>query len=71
MKIFLHQPTCIGCGSCVDMTPAYFYFNEDGKAAVYGAVAVKDKQATELFPEDEAEARTVAATCPSKCIEVK
>jgi hypothetical protein len=53
------------------MTPAYFYFNEDGKAAVYGAVAVKDKQATELFPEDEAEARAVAATCPSKCIEVK
>lgn len=69
MRTISLQPSlCIGCGSCVDIMPAYFSFNDSGRAQLFGAAPAGDSEATVIFPDDEVAAREVVAVCPSKCI---
>ncbi|WP_320054819.1 ferredoxin [uncultured Acetobacteroides sp.] len=69
-KIVLTPIECIGCGTCVDIAPAYFVMDENGKANLFGGRSEKDTIATELFPGDDDVLASVMACCPSRCISV-
>jgi len=51
---------CIGCGLCPNICPSVFTMLDEGVAAA------KD----EIFPEEEAQAREAAESCPVSAIEL-
>jgi ferredoxin len=69
-KVALTPFECIGCGSCVDIAPAYFVMDENGKANLYGGRPEKDTIVTELFPGDDDALASVITSCPSRCISI-
>lgn len=66
--ILLHQPSCIGCGSCTDIAAAYFVMDHNGKASLFDGRTEKDCIAVELFPGDEELVASAIACCPSRSI---
>lgn len=71
MKILLSKPACIGCASCVDIAPAYFFMDLEGKASLYGENVAKKLVAIDLFQQDQELIQDVIDCCPSKCIELR
>lgn len=59
MSIHVNE-SCVGCGLCVSMCPGVFTMTDEGVAAA------RD----EIFPEQEAQAREAAESCPANAIEV-
>ncbi|RHR11258.1 ferredoxin [Pseudoflavonifractor sp. AF19-9AC] len=59
MTIHVNE-SCVGCGLCVSMCPGVFTMTDEGVAAA------RD----EIFPEQEAQAREAAESCPANAIEV-
>lgn len=59
MKAVVDHETCIGCGLCVDVCPAVFEMNADGKAEAKGDIVPVDS---------EAECREAADQCPVDAI---
>ena len=51
---------CIGCGLCTGICPTAFLMTDEGVAAA------RD----EIFPEQEAQAREAAESCPAGAIEI-
>ena len=51
---------CIGCGLCTGICPTAFLMTDEGVAAA------RD----EIFPEQEAQAREAAESCPASAIEL-
>lgn len=51
---------CVGCGLCVSMCSGVFSMTDEGVAAA------RD----EIFPEQEAQAREAAESCPAGAIEI-
>ena len=51
---------CIGCGLCTGICPEAFTMTDEGVAAA------RD----EIFPEQEAQAREAAESCPVSAIEI-
>lgn len=70
-RIVLSTFECIGCGSCVDIAPAYFMMDDMGKANLFGGRAEKEAVATELFPGDDDAVQMALRSCPSKCIAIE
>ena len=59
MTIHVNE-TCVGCGLCTSMCPGVFTMTDEGVAAA------RD----EIFPEQEAQAREAAESCPASAIEL-
>ena len=59
MTIHVNE-SCVGCGLCVSMCPGVFTMTDEGVAAA------RD----EIFPEQEAQAREAAESCPAGAIEI-
>ena len=60
MQIIIDTYLCNGCGTCIEMCPDVFQFDEfSGKAAL----VVADPVVTD-------EVHQAAAYCPEKCIEI-
>ena len=57
--ISIDQDECLGCESCVEICPAAFEMNDDGKAVVL------DESCQEACVQEAAEA------CPAECIKVE
>ncbi len=51
---------CIGCGLCTGISPSVFTMTDDGKAAAKDAI----------YPEEEAQTREAAESCPVSAIEL-
>ncbi len=62
MKLDVDQDLCISCGTCVDMCPEVFFWNDDEKAqAIEG----------EISPDNEDQANEAMESCPTNAITVK
>ena len=59
MKVYVDQDICISCGLCIDIYPAVFDWNDDGKADV-----IVDE--VPAYAEDDA--REAMDSCPSEAI---
>lgn len=59
MRVDVNQELCISCGTCLDICPDVFQWNEDGKAA-----AAPDEIPVDL----EEKAREAAESCPTEAI---
>ena len=59
MTIHVNE-ACVGCGLCAGMCPGVFTMTDEGVAAA------RD----EIFPEQEAQAREAAESCPAGAIEI-
>lgn len=59
MKVFVDQDLCISCGLCIDICPAVFDCNDDGKA---------DAIVDEVPADAEDDAREALESCPSEAI---
>lgn len=59
MKVFVDQDLCISCGLCIDICPAVFDWNDDGKA---------DAIVDEVPADAEDDAREALESCPSEAI---
>lgn len=59
MKVYVDQDLCISCGLCIDICPAVFDWNDDGKADVI---------VDEVPAEAEDDAREAMESCPSEAI---
>jgi ferredoxin len=59
MKMYVDQDLCIACGACINICPAVFDWNDDGKAE-----AVKEE-----IPENvEGDAYEAMESCPVDAI---
>lgn len=57
MKVEVDQDLCISCGTCIDMCPDVFNWNDDGKAEVVVETVPDDleedvEEAVEFCPTD-------------------
>ncbi|HQA61015.1 MAG: ferredoxin [Tepidanaerobacteraceae bacterium] len=59
MKVYVDQDLCISCGLCIDICPAVFDWNDDGKADVI---------VDEVPADAEDDAREAMESCPSEAI---
>ena len=59
MKVYVDQYLCISCGLCIDICPAVFDWNDDGKADVI---------VDEVPADAEDDAREAMESCPSEAI---
>lgn len=59
MKVYVDQDLCISCGLCIDICPAVFDWNDDGKADVI---------VDEVPANAEDDAREAMESCPSEAI---
>lgn len=59
MRVDVDQELCISCGTCIDICPEVFRWNEDDKAA-----SVVDEVPVDL----EDKAREAAESCPTEAI---
>ena len=59
MKVHVDPDLCISCGSCVDICPDVFNWNEDG---------IAEEQVDEVPEEFEDLAREAVESCPTDAI---
>jgi ferredoxin len=59
LKVYVDQDLCISCGLCIDICPAVFDWNDDGKADVI---------VDEVPADAEDDAREAMESCPSEAI---
>ncbi len=70
-KIVHYRNSCIGCGVCYQMQPAYWRMSKkDGKATLLNAKNKKEVYVTELMIDDEAHSKQVMAACPVRVIKI-
>lgn len=70
-KLIHLRADCIGCHSCVEHAPAYWFMDTDGKATLREAV---EKKGAWIRPLEEAfasENETAAADCPVDIIKIQ
>lgn len=72
MATLVHlRDDCIGCNSCVEHCPAYWFIDDDGKATLRDARRKKAAWIRLLDPAMEGENRAAAADCPVGIIKVQ
>lgn len=61
MKVILNKEECIGCGSCVNICPNHFAYDDDGKSKVTVAE----------FSNEESEVKDAEENCPTQAITIE
>ena len=65
LPIFHRQRECIGCESCVEISPNYFRMNKDGLAELIESTKVEEPYIhAQGFEEDRESLTEAAAACP-------
>jgi len=59
LRVDVDQELCISCGTCIDLCPEVFQWNEDNKA---GSIV------EEVPPDLEDDAREAVESCPTEAI---
>jgi len=59
MEVFVDPDLCIECGQCIEICPAVFEWDEEGKA--HAAVEA-------VPPEEEASCQEAIENCPTEAI---
>lgn len=70
-KVVHLRNDCIGCNSCVEHCPAYWFIDDDGKARLRESVEKKGAWIRPLEPAFAAENRDAATDCPVNIIKVE
>jgi ferredoxin len=70
-KLVHLRDDCIGCNSCVEHCPAYWFIDDDGKARLRASVEKRGAWIRPLEALFERENRAAATDCPVNIIKVE
>lgn len=70
-KLVHLRDDCIGCNSCVEHCPAYWFIDDDGKARLRESVEKRGAWIRPLDPVFAEENRDAATDCPVNIIKIE